>query len=448
VGWSQPAPQPQPTSVGGSAARNSSFSASRARTLELRIQQIAPARTMVAAPVTGTAEPATGNGQDGNASSTSAPPLVTSVPLQTLRQVATPPARSAPPRNSLQYVRTTNPAIERELVEAVVSQPQVRNRVEDSGTITALPGILRYTDNAGEEVQLKGFALTARRLVYDAAQRRYRGSIMLGLTDIVPGRPARQLSTPVNFQVIGAESATPAHVQINRTNPPYQEIELVLASARPVRVFSEVSQDPIEIDLPLEPALTIEAGSTAIDGLGIGTTQVNISLAGVDHPEGRVVTLRTAGGYLDPTLVRLDAQGSGSATLRSDGIGDARITASMPGLEPVDAAVDFRLPWLTFFACLAGGLVGGVIRARGRGRTLPMLVAALCGILVFAIYAVGIKVLPFTPSVSVGALLAFAISGLGGFGGSSLLHRLFPPSAAPGRAPAPAPAPGPAPSAA
>lgn len=428
--WSQPAPQQRAAaSIDGSTVRKSNFPASRARALEAQVQRIAPSQTMVAPPAAAAGEPRDTNEAGANRDAGAAAVPQAAGPVTTPR---------VPLHNSLQYVRTDNARLERELSTAIISQPQLQSRVEDSGAIAPLPGILRYTDSAGEAAQLKGFALISRRLAYDSAQRRYRGSIMLGLTDIVPGRPARTLSTPVVFQVVGADSATPAYVQVTRTNPPYPEVELELAAARPVRVLSDAIQDSIEIDLPLASSLTVEAGSTTIDGLGLGSTQLNISLAGVERPEGRAVTLQTDSGYLDSTLVRLDATGSASATLRSDGVRGARIVARTQGIAPAEASVDFRIPWLTFFASLIGGLAGGLIRARGRFRPLPLLVAALCGIVVFALYTGGINVLPFTLSVTVGATVVFAISALGGYGGPSLLPVGKRPAAPP---PAPAAAP-------
>lgn len=422
-----PRPAMRSSSINATQALKARISSSQARTLEERVSRLRPVRTMVAAtpplaidPGPGDADRNTTEAATGNTASD--PPETTiSVRQSVLKQIPTTTRR--PPRNSIQYVPTDDPAIDRDINNALASQQSIQGQLGSGGVITLLPGILRLVDGSGEEFQLKGVAMRSRGLVYDAALHQYRGSILLGLTDIVPNRPARRLSTPVLFQIIGADHAEPAQVSVDRTNVPYQEIQLAMSASRPVRVVSDAIQDGAEVDLPLEKSLTIEPGHTAIEGLGLGTTPINISLVGHPHPVGIVVTLHTDAGYLEPTRVRLDADGMASVTIRSDGLGGANIAATGPGLDRAETAIDFRPPYITFLASLIGGLVGGVIRSRGRLRVVTLMVAALCGLLICALYAVGINVLPFTPSVTVGATLVFAISGLGGFYGPGVLRR-------------------------
>ena len=47
--------------------------------------------------------------------------------------------------------------------------------------------------------------------------------------------------------------------------------------------------------------------------------------------------------------------------------------------------------------------------------------SAIFGAIVFALYAVGVNVLPVEPKVTVGTVLVFAVSALGAFLGPSLL---------------------------
>ena len=52
---------------------------------------------------------------------------------------------------------------------------------------------------------------------------------------------------------------------------------------------------------------------------------------------------------------------------------------------------------------------------------MALTVSLLTGVLIFALYAVGVNVLPVNPTVNVGAVLVFAVSGLGAYLGARLL---------------------------
>lgn len=173
--------------------------------------------------------------------------------------------------------------------------------------------------------------------------------------------------------------------------------------------------------------LSADPANGSIEAWGLAATDINISVTGLDQPAGRAVTLRATSGYLSPTRVRLDDQGNATATLRSDQLGLARIMATSPGLKPAQAEVDFRLPYRTAIASLLGAFLGAMLRlltsARSDSFLRSLLAAILAGILIFACYAIGVNLLPFTPSVTVGLAFVFAVSGVGAYFGNLLLDR-------------------------
>jgi hypothetical protein len=412
IGFAGATASPQPASrvaVRASETPRTGATPSQVRVLDGRVSQLTPVRTIVAAPV-----------PRPSATGIVNPNIRLTRP--DLRVIPTVPNRR-PPANAIQYVRTTR-ALDREISAALVSQPAIRNAIGSNGSIATLPGILRQTDAAGNAVQLKAFAIAGRPLVYDAAQRVYRGTIILGITAIVPRPEPLPLTAPVVFQVLDADSADPAETSFQSTSPPYKIVQVTLSAVRPVQVLSTLIPDGgVNITLPLNPMLAVEVGRSAIDGFGLETTPVNISLLGVERPGGRVVTLRTDAGYLDPTRVQLDENGNASVAVRSGSVGASRITATTPGVESAQTIVQFNFPYLTLLASIFGGLAGGFVRARGRPRGRALAVAAVWGLIVFVCYAVGINLLPFTPSVTIGAALVFAVSALGALFGPALLRR-------------------------
>lgn len=410
---------PRPASRTAVRGTPTAVDQAKARALQARVSQLPAVRTMEAiVPQTGaaTADPA------APANPTSGGPNSASRTRPAIRVIRTDPSRPPPP-NTIQYV-PIRPAIDTEITAALLSQPSIRNAIGSTGSIAPLPGLLRQADSAGNVREFKAFASSGRPLVYDAAQRVYRGTIIVGITGIAGPLEPFQLATPVVFQVLDADSADPMETSFQSTEPSFRTVQVTLSAVRPVRVFSRLIPDGgVTIALRVNPTLAIEAGQGAIDGFGLETTQVNISLSGVAQPGGRVVTLHTDAGYLDPTRVQLDAQGNASVTIRSGSVGQAQITATTADVGRAQTSVQFNFPWITLLASIVGGLAGGFVRSRGRPRGRALAVAAVWGLIVFVSYAVGINLLPFTPSVTIGAALVFAVSAMGALFGTALLRR-------------------------
>lgn len=338
-------------------------------------------------------------------------------------------AAAARPQNAeLQLIRP-DAATEAQLNRVLVAQAPLRQAVARGGRILPLPGIVRQLDESGGVTQLKAFVLVARRLAYDAGRGLFVGSIRIGVSDIVP-RSSRDLGSPITFSVIDAEEAEPSEVQVVRTNA-LTEISVRVAAApgggATIRIASDLAPDGTSVTLPLMQRLSADPANGSIEAWGLAATDINISVTGLDQPAGRAVTLRATSGYLSPTRVRLDDQGNATATLRSDQLGVATIMATSPGLKPAQAEVDFRLPHRTAIASLFGAFLGAMVRlltsARSDSFLRSLLAAVLAGILIFACYAIGVNLLPFTPSVTVGLAFVFAVSGVGAYFGNLLLDR-------------------------
>ena len=337
-----------------------------------------------------------------------------------------------------------NPVIDTQVARAIAGQSSVRQLIGNNGTVLALPGIVRQIDQSGDELQLKMFALAGKRLAYDAKQNTFVGSIWLGVNEIVGGRPPRTLMTPVDFEILDADTAEPAEIHVARTGAPYQQVQLHVAAAEDakVNIASSLAPDPFALPLPLNPTLLIRASDDPIEGLGLGTSIVSVTAIGLANPKGRPVIFQKLGaGSINPRQTFLDEKGMASTELRSDWLGGAQVAATLPGLAQASIGVDFRPPYGTMLAAFLGALVGAAIRVgssqlRGSEAARAIGVSVLVGILVFALYAIGVNVLPIKPTVTQGAILVFAISALGAFLGVSVL---------PGQVPSPAPSPKPAP---
>ncbi|WP_299193977.1 hypothetical protein [uncultured Erythrobacter sp.] len=186
------------------------------------------------------------------------------------------------------------------------------------------------------------------------------------------------------------------------------------------------------IALPLEPALRIEAARNSIEAFGLATTEINVAVPGLENPEGRVVSLQSRpGGYLESSRLVLDESGLASTRIRSESTGKLTIRANMAGIAPATTEIQVSFPHLTLAAAIFGGLIGALVRVFGSQQTAregfrwrSFIASMLSGIMIFALYAVGVNILPVAPTVTVGATLVFAVSALGAFLGIAGLDAL------------------------
>lgn len=329
----------------------------------------------------------------------------------------TPPPATVPARPRLEIVRTTA-AEENILRGAIANQSGLQSAlmVKDSSLIT-LPGLVRMDDGNAEPLQLKPFILVSAPL-RRTANGSYEGQLLIGVSEIVDRAVTRMLPTPLAFQIVGAARSDPSTVLVESTSPPFKEVNVTLRNLRggtpEVQIFSVIDRAGTRIALPVEGELSIEADSGSIEGLGLAKTRLHVAVTGVADPAGRRVSLQVApSGFLDDNVLVLGADGTADTGLRSDGVGTARIRVSLAGFEPASTSIDFRMPLLTFGAAIAGGFLGAFISfataSRRKKRVWLRLVgAALFGVLVFALYVVGINLLPIKPEVTVGTAFVFA----------------------------------------
>lgn len=338
---------------------------------------------------------------------------------------ATPPA--APAR--VELVKTTA-ADESLLQRAIAGHGALQPALSSEGSsLITLPGVVRMTEAAGEALQLKPFILVSQPLHRDSSGQ-FAGELLVGVSEIADTDEIRRLPTPLLFEIAGAARSEPERVLLDTTSPPFRRVKVWLnvaqgAGAR-LLILSLLDKQGTPIAVPVAGELDLDTASGSIEGWGLETTKVQVSMSNMGESANRRVTLHVEpSGYLDRSMIRLDEEGSGEAELRSDGIGTARIRATSAGLAPASAEVVYRLPVRTLGASMAGGLLGALVSLmtapqRRRKPWVRLIGAALFGVLVFALYVVGINILPLQPKVTVGAAVVFAVSALAAWLGPTI----------------------------
>lgn len=332
----------------------------------------------------------------------------------------TPSATSPAAAAEVQVIKTT-PAEEKLLTGAIANNDQLRAALSNpTSSIIPLPGVVRMSEQGAPPLQLKPFIYANQPFQRDA-NGMFKGELLIGVSEITDTGVTKQLPTPLLFQIVGAARSDPARVLVDSTSPPFRTVDVwinaVQGAVAKLLVVSVIDHAGTQVAVPVATELDVDTANGNIAGFGIESTKVMVSLNNPAGTAGRVVTLHVQPtGYLTNSRLILDANGTAETELRSGSLGEAEIRATSPGLAPVVSTVNYTFPFLTIAAALLGGLVGGGARLlRGdtdKGAARQLSFGVLYGVLVFAAYAIGINLLPFTPAVTVGALSVFAIAAL------------------------------------
>ena len=296
---------------------------------------------------------------------------------------------------------------------------------KSAGTsITPFPGLIRIRTVDGDILDLKSFVVAGRPLVYDSKTTIYTASIKVGVSPISGIGRSRKLSAPLTFEVLDASDRI---ATVDSTSPPFVEMPLEFASApNPsiVRVSSPTSPGGIDVPLSKAPSVLIVVQRPKIQGYGLETTLVTAFVQGVTDLKGHEVAFSTEPGAIEPATSVTDESGKAVANLRSESTGVTTVAAIVPGVGQGSASAEFLFPWLTLTVSVFGGLAGGLIRLlqgkvfKAGTFVVGLLVAVLIGAVVFALYAVGVNVLPISPNVTQGSVLVFVISAVGAYLGN------------------------------
>jgi hypothetical protein len=269
-------------------------------------------------------------------------------------------------------------------------------------------------------------------LVLDAAHSAWRGGFSVALSNLDDPADRRPLNTPVTVAITaaGASDVAPAPLSIADVGR-WHAVRVTVPDFPGDRYHVSVSADPQDrgnaIDLPvMKPTIEVIAANPQIAGWGIGQTGITLRARGLVTPDGYPVTLRNEHGSLDPTYVKLDAQGVATARLRSDSASSTSVSVADAGVVSQPATVVFTAPWLFLAAAVAGGLLGAFIRGKGRRRAwYALAIGVASAILMTLAYAVGIdwvsRALPSAHLATSGEAVIFVLGAIAALLGVGVL---------------------------
>ena len=280
-------------------------------------------------------------------------------------------------------------------------------------------------DREGREIRFRPVIEASGGLALTGNGNSFQGRVYVGLLDNKDPTASYKLPQPVSLLVSAqAEELMPRQLTIDHTNLPFAEV--TIASADPadpmdLSLIAAGTSERATIQLPvIRPRVELLLVRSRIQGLGLETSVISVRAVGVPDPGGRVVIVTSDFASVDPTQVRLDAQGVGTTTVRSVSFGKASINAASPPLAPATVDIQFSWPIAFLLASVIGGLTGAalsLLQKGGKKRDLRTVLirGVLTGILMVALYGIGVNLLPIHPTATAGEALAFAIAAVGGF---------------------------------
>ena len=297
----------------------------------------------------------------------------------------------------------------------------------------ALPLTLVTVNAEGVQLELQPIVEAGDGLMMRGAGSAFTGALHVGVRNTVNPTGTETLGQPVQILVTGAlGQISPQAVSVTHTNLPLVDVALEdPAPQEPVQLLVRASfvQEAFTIPVPVRrPRLVLEISPPSIQGFGVDTAVVSVRMEGVQDAAGRSVSLASTQGRLDPApAVTLDAQGTASATLRSESVGPSTVTASAGGVQPQTGTVAYVWPVRFLVFSLLGGCAGAFLKRgtasgkKSKGSWRWLAVGAVSGLVLAVATAIGINLLPWQPTATMSEALVFGVAALGTFLGAGAL---------------------------
>jgi hypothetical protein len=284
------------------------------------------------------------------------------------------------------------------------------------------PGVLPHqpgdVPSLPEQLILQVLVDTMPVLEYNKVSNRYEGIFSIALVDDSRiNMTSMQLEEPVPLQFSSARAEfVPSSERVEHTNR-YNTIRIVDRSDNnpvPVKIITDFNMEGYITHLAKMPALKIETPSRTLQGYGVQAIPVRLSLQAYTGSDSVMVNLHTNLGSIETGHVYLKRDKPGTVMLKSEGAGNAVVSATAFGFTSDEENYIFVPPWIFIFFSVLGGLIGALVKylmRHEKGKFAPaMLLGCLTGFIVALLYwGLGLNVL----NLEIGRIYnEFAVMGL------------------------------------
>lgn len=206
--------------------------------------------------------------------------------------------------------------------------------------------------------------LPSEPMRFDPAAESFRGELMIVLEDMAVER-SRLLSDSVSLEVVSsADFVDPRPVRMGHLNFPPTRVRLIDDNPRDsVRItfITETKLDGFDTYLAVEPALILETRRRTLQGLGLQSIALTVTVRGAGFPDSVPVRFDASLGSVEPEEVFVRADRPASARLRSESLGGATVRALSVVYGSAEQEFRYAFPYPFLLAALLGGLIGALV---------------------------------------------------------------------------------------
>jgi hypothetical protein len=263
-------------------------------------------------------------------------------------------------------------------------------------------------------------------LVYDHVENLFTSTLNFLL--LSQDQSAGDISNPMQLELHSdvIDRIDPSRLQIGHLNLPSTSVLISASSVRDsvqIRIVTEANAEGYETYLKVEPALDLFTERKRLQGLGIQEIPIQVNWKGSSSTDSQVVNISSSQGTVTPTSVELTYNQPAIVHLRSEGLGNATITATSSDAQSNTLQISFIFPWLFILFSLAGGFLGGTAKyftlkdkpKTFLATTIGSLSIGLIGALAY--FVLGINLLSIEFSSTFNEFAVFGISALIAFFG-------------------------------
>jgi len=248
----------------------------------------------------------------------------------------------------------------------------------DKSVVANLPEVSNLTDvyalpekntvktaGQGKDLSYIILIIDSAPMKYDPGENFFRGKIRIlpVVMDDGTNPPSGQIPLETPEDIIVSYGTESVPLQIRNVNWPPLDVTVSEANPRDslkIKVLTASKPLGYPINLRIEPAIMLSSTRATIQGLGIQTLPVHVSLKGVTSYRPVPLTVESSLGSLDEANMTLADDEPKSVMLRSEGLGRIDLRVINSNYVSNTISIEAVFPWLFLILALAGGLIAAV----------------------------------------------------------------------------------------
>jgi hypothetical protein len=275
-------------------------------------------------------------------------------------------------------------------------------------------------EGTDEQISYRILFIDAGPLRYNFETALFEGNVRFLPVEVTdPGKikPVKKtLSVPEEIIVSFDPESIP--LSISEVNWPPREVSIKARDPRDsleVRIITMSNPAGYYKSLSIEPAILISSVRTTIQGMGIQTLPLHITLKGVSKYTPVHVGIESSLGTLDSANLVLNGDKPGKVILRSESVGTIGVKVVNANYRSNALVIEAVFPWMFLLLAILGGLIGGLgknLLGRRKIAFRSIVLGSIFGLIAaFAYWGLGIELIGF--SIETRGLNEAMVFGLG-----------------------------------